>query len=71
MNIFLCLLICFLQAITREALRREVRRLFLEDPPAEIEGVFELPEDATLTELYRAYYGKDSSPTRFYKVSTF
>ncbi|XP_042891136.1 von Willebrand factor A domain-containing protein 7-like [Penaeus japonicus] len=56
------------KAITREALRREVRRFFLEFPPPSSNGTFSIPEDATLTQIFRLYYGPTSSPTRFIKA---
>ncbi|XP_069161847.1 uncharacterized protein [Procambarus clarkii] len=56
------------KAITREALRREVRRFFMENPPVEDLDAFYIPEDASLTQVFRAVYGPNSSPTRFIKA---
>ncbi|XP_071539177.1 uncharacterized protein [Panulirus ornatus] len=56
------------KAITREALRLEVRRYFLENPPPSSNGSFTIPEDASLSQIFRAYYGPTSSPTRFIKA---
>ncbi|XP_071539179.1 uncharacterized protein [Panulirus ornatus] len=55
------------KAITREALRREVRRFFLESPPP-ANQTLTIPEDASLSQIFRAYYGPTSSPTRFIKA---
>lgn len=54
------------QAITREALRREVRRFLLEIAPPN--STVTIPEDASLSEIFRAYYGPSASPARFIKV---
>ncbi|KAG0711995.1 von Willebrand factor A domain-containing protein 7 [Chionoecetes opilio] len=51
------------KAITREALRREVRRFFLEVEPAN--STLTIPEDASLSQIYRAVYGISASPARF------
>ncbi|XP_042873279.1 von Willebrand factor A domain-containing protein 7-like [Penaeus japonicus] len=53
--------------ITREAIRRNLRQFFLDYPPLTEPG-FNVPTDASLTELYRAYYGVSSSPVRFIKA---
>lgn len=53
--------------ITREAIRRNIRRFFLDYPPL-TQPEFNVPTDASLTELYRAYYGASSSPVRFIKA---
>ncbi|XP_027213280.2 von Willebrand factor A domain-containing protein 7 [Penaeus vannamei] len=53
--------------ITREAIRRNIRRFFLDYPPL-TQPDFNVPTDASLTELYRAYYGAASSPVRFVKA---
>ncbi|XP_063592197.1 von Willebrand factor A domain-containing protein 7-like [Penaeus indicus] len=53
--------------ITREAIRRNIRRFFLDYPPL-TQPNFNVPTDASLTELYRAYYGASSSPVRFIKA---
>ncbi|XP_063588366.1 von Willebrand factor A domain-containing protein 7-like isoform X2 [Penaeus indicus] len=51
--------------LTREAIRRNIRRFFMAHPPR---PDFFVPYEATLTELYHAYYGSTSSPTRFIKA---
>ncbi|XP_037789385.1 von Willebrand factor A domain-containing protein 7-like [Penaeus monodon] len=51
--------------LTREAIRRNIRRFFMANPPR---PDFFVPYEATLTELYHAYYGSTSSPTRFIKA---
>ncbi|XP_042877878.1 von Willebrand factor A domain-containing protein 7-like [Penaeus japonicus] len=51
--------------LTREAIRRNIRRFFLAHPPR---PDFFVPAEATLTELYHAFYGSSSSPTRFIKA---
>ncbi|XP_063613332.1 von Willebrand factor A domain-containing protein 7-like [Penaeus indicus] len=53
--------------ITREAIRRNLRQFFLDYPPASLPG-FNVPTDASLTELYHAYYGAAASPARFIKA---
>ncbi|XP_042873286.1 von Willebrand factor A domain-containing protein 7-like [Penaeus japonicus] len=53
--------------ITREAIRRNLRQFFLDYPPASEPG-FNVPTDASLTELYHAYYGAAASPARFIKA---
>lgn len=53
--------------ITREAIRQNIRAFFLAYPPGGRPDFF-LPEDATLTQLFHAYYGDISSPTRFIKA---
>lgn len=50
--------------ITREAIRRNIRRFFLDSPPPE-QSDFNVPTDASLSELYQAYYGDYASPARF------
>lgn len=55
------------KAITREALRREVRRFLLESVSGTNVTVI-IPEDASLTQIFRAYYGPTASPTRFIKA---
>ena len=54
------------QAITREALRREVRRFFLDVTPAN--ASLTIPEDASLSQMFRIVYGSSASPARFIKV---
>ncbi|MPC19373.1 von Willebrand factor A domain-containing protein 7 [Portunus trituberculatus] len=53
------------KAITREALRREVRRFFLDVTPAN--ASLTIPEDASLSEMFRTVYGSSASPARFIK----
>ncbi|XP_068223894.1 LOW QUALITY PROTEIN: uncharacterized protein [Palaemon carinicauda] len=55
------------KAITREAIRREIRRFFLEVPPPSNE-TFSIPEDASLSQIFRYYYGATASPARFIKA---
>ncbi|XP_076041572.1 uncharacterized protein LOC143025573 [Oratosquilla oratoria] len=55
------------KSLTREALRRQVRLFFLDNPPPGNQS-FHLPADATLTAMYRAVFGPTSSPTRFIKA---
>ncbi|XP_063860185.1 von Willebrand factor A domain-containing protein 7-like [Scylla paramamosain] len=50
--------------ITREAIRRNIRRFFLHNPPPTQPG-FTVPTDASLSQLYHAYYGASASPARF------
>lgn len=50
--------------ITREAIRRNIRRFFLDNPPPE-QSDFNVPTDASLSELYHVYYGAYASPARF------
>ncbi|MPC24810.1 von Willebrand factor A domain-containing protein 7 [Portunus trituberculatus] len=50
--------------ITREAIRRNIRRFFLDNPPPSQPG-FTVPTDASLSQLYHAYYGASASPARF------
>ncbi|KAG7160513.1 von Willebrand factor A domain-containing protein 7-like 1 [Homarus americanus] len=53
--------------ITREAIRRNLRQFFMDNPPLS-EPDFYVPPTATLTELYHAYYGTASSSARFIKA---
>ncbi|KAK7079816.1 hypothetical protein SK128_002465 [Halocaridina rubra] len=55
------------KAITREAIRKEIRKFFMEVPPVANETLY-IPEDATLSQIFRYYYGPTSSPARFIKV---
>ncbi|XP_045102438.1 uncharacterized protein LOC123498935 isoform X2 [Portunus trituberculatus] len=57
---------CSNRAITREALRREVRRFFLDVTPAN--ASLTIPEDASLSEMFRTVYGSSASPARFIKA---
>ncbi|XP_064098255.1 von Willebrand factor A domain-containing protein 7-like [Macrobrachium nipponense] len=53
--------------ITREAIRRNLRQFFIDYPPAD-KPEFVVPESASLTELYHAYYGSSASPARFIRA---
>ncbi|XP_071525808.1 von Willebrand factor A domain-containing protein 7-like [Panulirus ornatus] len=53
--------------ITREAIRVNIRRFFLDNPPPS-QPNFNVPTTASLTQLYHAYYGAASSPARFIKA---
>ncbi|XP_068237397.1 von Willebrand factor A domain-containing protein 7-like [Palaemon carinicauda] len=53
--------------ITREAIRRNLRQFFINYPPPE-KPEFIVPESASLTELYHAYYGAQASPARFIRA---
>ncbi|XP_076061138.1 von Willebrand factor A domain-containing protein 7-like [Oratosquilla oratoria] len=55
------------KAITREAVRRNIRKFFLRNPPVGVPD-FNIPTTASLEEIYRAYYGPRSSPVRFIKA---
>ncbi|XP_066942227.1 LOW QUALITY PROTEIN: uncharacterized protein [Macrobrachium rosenbergii] len=55
------------KAITREGIRREIRRFFLDLPPP-TNDTFSIPEDATLSQIFRYYYGPTASPARFIKA---
>ncbi|XP_063870578.1 uncharacterized protein LOC135105872 [Scylla paramamosain] len=55
------------KAITREALRREVRRFLLETVST-TNQTLTIPEDASLVEIFSAYYGPIASPIRFIKA---
>ncbi|KAK7087105.1 hypothetical protein SK128_001406 [Halocaridina rubra] len=54
--------------ITREGIRRSIRKFFIANPPPDSPPDFFLPEDATLSEIYHGYYGETMSPTRFIKA---
>ncbi|KAK3858686.1 hypothetical protein Pcinc_035140 [Petrolisthes cinctipes] len=53
--------------ITREGIRRNIRQFFLDYPPSDNPSIH-LPIDASLTQLFHAYYGNTASPTRFIKA---
>ncbi|XP_064098435.1 von Willebrand factor A domain-containing protein 7-like [Macrobrachium nipponense] len=53
--------------ITREAIRRNLRQFFIDYPPPG-KPEFVVPESASLTELYAAYYGSSASPARFIRA---
>ncbi|KAK4293733.1 hypothetical protein Pmani_033592 [Petrolisthes manimaculis] len=53
--------------ITREGIRRNIRQFFLDHPPEDNPSIY-LPTDASLTQLFHAYYGDTASPTRFIKA---
>ncbi|XP_076061129.1 uncharacterized protein LOC143036957 [Oratosquilla oratoria] len=55
------------KAITREAIRRNIRNFFLKNPPTG-EPSFNIPTTASLEEIYQTYYGPRSSPVRFIKA---
>ena len=55
------------EGITREAIRRNIREVFLTYPPSSNPDL-SLPSDASLSQLFHLYYGANASPTRFLKA---
>ncbi|XP_071536581.1 von Willebrand factor A domain-containing protein 7-like [Panulirus ornatus] len=53
--------------ITREGIRQNILAFFRANPPGG-KPDFVVPDDSTLTQLFHAYYGPSSSPTRFIKA---